>query len=280
MILQEYKKNIYVYREKKKSFFDGDLNFHEINRKRKNRPLTTEIFIIKAKKRHGNKYDYSDVQYINRSRRVIIRCIEHNKKFSQTPTNHLSGVVSCPICNSNIRPAITYDEFIKRVNDLYGNKYDYSKTTFNHEYDKIEIVCKKHGLFKRIVKKHILGQGCPRCISIEKKNNSVGELMIKNWLENNSIEFETQKTFDDCSNVKLLKFDFYLPKQNILIEFDGRQHFEPVECFGGHLGFIKQQKNDNIKNEYCQANNIKLLRITYKKIKNISSILKNNIVIN
>lgn len=103
------------------------------------------------------------------------------------------------------------------------------------------------------------GHGCPKC------NDSKGEKQVSLWLDNHHILYEKQKRFKDCCNIKPLPFDFYLPKQNICIEYDGEQHFKPKDHFGGQNGFEKRVKNDNIKNEYCKKNGISLLRIPYYK---------------
>ena len=72
-----------------------------------------------------------------------------------------------------------------------------------------------------------------------------------------------KKTFKGCKSKKLLQFDFYLPKYNILIEYDGIQHYKPVGFFGGKKEFKETQMRDNIKNKYCKDNNINLIRIRY-----------------
>lgn len=102
--------------------------------------------------------------------------------------------------------------------------------------------------------------------------HSVGELKIAQFLLENNIPFETQKTFDTAKYSKTnrsMRFDFYLPMQNILIEYDGLQHFQPVEYFGGNEKFQIQQNNDKEKEEWCKANNIYLKRIKYTKDENI-----------
>jgi very-short-patch-repair endonuclease len=60
-----------------------------------------------------------------------------------------------------------------------------------------------------------------------------------------------------------LPFDFYLPEYNLIIEFDGDQHYRNTEKFGKNGGFERIQKHDKMKNEYCEKNNIHLLRLTY-----------------
>jgi hypothetical protein len=105
------------------------------------------------------------------------------------------------------------------------------------------------------------------------KKTSVGELMISIFLEQNNIEYKKQYFFND---LPLLKFDFALQSNSgkiLLIEFDGRQHFEPVKKFGGDIEFSLQKKRDNRKNYYCQEKNIPLLRIHYKQIKQIEKLI-------
>ena len=81
--------------------------------------------------------------------------------------------------------------------------------------------------------------------------------------KNLNIKFEREYKFEDCRNKNLLPFDFYLLDYNSCIEFDGSQHFKLNEFFGGAEGFKKIVKNDQIKNEYCKNNNIRLIRIRY-----------------
>jgi hypothetical protein len=95
---------------------------------------------------------------------------------------------------------------------------------------------------------------------------SSGERVIKNILEKYNIEFIPQYTFEDCVYKNKLKFDFAIIKNGkvfCLIEYDGKQHFEPIEFFGGTESFIETLKRDKIKNNYCISNNIPLLRFKY-----------------
>lgn len=90
---------------------------------------------------------------------------------------------------------------------------------------------------------------------------SLGEEKIRLILKQNNISFECQKRFDDCCNINPLPFDFYLPDYNCCIEYDGKQHFENNCGWGEKLQTI--QFRDNIKNQYCKDNKIKLIRIPY-----------------
>jgi hypothetical protein len=81
-------------------------------------------------------------------------------------------------------------------------------------------------------------------------------LIIKNILNSRNIIYTEQKTFDDCKNVYKLRFDFYLPESNMCIEFNGIQHYKPIDFFGGLDRLEKQRINDNIKANFCKQNNI------------------------
>lgn len=95
---------------------------------------------------------------------------------------------------------------------------------------------------------------------------SAGERYIESVLKEFDIQFIPQYSFDDCKDVNPLRFDFAVFETNslmYLIEYDGKQHFEPVDWFGGIENFKKQQRRDEIKNNYCKSNNIPLLRFPY-----------------
>ena len=101
---------------------------------------------------------------------------------------------------------------------------------------------------------------CPNC------NISKGEEKIKKILINNKIKFEQQYRFRGLQSKRMLKCDFYLPNHMVVIEFNGRQHYEPVKAFGGNIAFIESQKRDEIKKLFLKENNIRLLEIHYKAL--------------
>jgi Zn finger protein HypA/HybF involved in hydrogenase expression len=231
--------------------------------------FTTYDFIKIANKIH--KYDYSKVDYINSETKVEIICKEHGSFFMK-PKEHIHQKQGCPKCGkesmSNIHRkelSILIDEF----NKVHKNYYDYSMVNYKNNNTKVEIICKKHGIFKQTSKSHLRGDRCPKC-SISK-----GELRIANFLSERNINFNIQQTFLKClsGNNNKLKFDFYLPEMNICIEYDGEQHFKPIDYFGGVEMFEKQIERDIIKNNYCLENNIKLIRIPFDKYNHIGSIL-------
>jgi len=224
------------------------------------RYITTDDFIKKAKEIHIDKYDYSLVKYINNHTKVKIICPKHGI-FEQKPSDHNLGC-GCPNCQIYI-----LDDFIKDAIKKHNNKYDYSLVDYINSQTKVKIICPKHGTFEQTPNNHKLGCGCPYC------NESKGENKISKILDENNIDYNRQHKFDDCKNKKRLPFDFYLSKLNMCIEYDGKQHFEPISYWGGDAAFEKIKINDNIKNIYCKNNDIKLLRISYKENEDISNIL-------
>ncbi|MBR4699500.1 MAG: hypothetical protein IKP16_06090 [Prevotella sp.] len=126
--------------------------------------MTTEEFIAKAKAVHGDRYDYSKVEYINNSTPVVIVCSEHGA-FEQRPHNHLNGN-GCPKCaraTQSARQAMNQEEWIERAKRIHQNKYDYSKVAYVNNHTPIRIICHIHGEFMQTPASHITGQGCPIC---------------------------------------------------------------------------------------------------------------------
>ena len=102
-----------------------------------------EIFIEKAKKVHGDKYDYSKVNYIDSKTKICIICPEHGE-FWQTPSSHLRKR-GCPFCANNIK--YTNEKFIEKASAIHHNRYDYSKTKYVNNKTKVCIICPEHGEF-------------------------------------------------------------------------------------------------------------------------------------
>lgn len=228
--------------------------------------LSVKKFIEMASETHNNKYDYSLIIYKNTDTKIKIICPTHGI-FEQTPHNHLR--YGCDYCGGT-KELITKD-FIDISTKKHGGKYKYNLSKYTGNKNDIIITCLKHGDFKQIASNHMKGAGCPAC------KNSKGEQIIKNFLNDKNIKFIEQKKFIDCKNINYLKFDFYLNELNICIEYDGKQHFEPIKRFGGIEEFEQIKIRDEIKNNYCKNKNIRLLRISYKD--KIDVILENQLCI-
>lgn len=224
--------------------------------------FTTEQFIERSKLKHGDKYDYSKVVYSRSQDKVTIVCPIHGE-FEQTANSHLLGM-GCQLCanqTTSQKLAITISEFIQRASKIHSNKYDYCNMEGYINYStKVPILCPAHGIFKQAIGSHLSGRGCPKCRA------SIGELRIRQWLIEHNIVFEEQKKFDGCKNKRHLVFDFYIPCRNMVIEFDGAQHFEEVNMKRYKIKFNNTEvikSRDLIKNKWCCEHDIKLLRIKY-----------------
>ena len=128
------------------------------------RKLTTEDFIAKARAKHGDKYGYEKVLYINNRTEVEIYCKTCQKYFMQLPDSHLQGK-GCRDCGYKAsHPIMSVEEFVKRSRAVHGDKYDYSQVKIKNVSDNVIIVCPEHGPFlQRPINHYKMKQGCPKC---------------------------------------------------------------------------------------------------------------------
>lgn len=215
-----------------------------------NKP-TIQKLISKFNKIHNNMYEYNINKYENNRQYIDIYCRKHGY-FKQTINNHLNN--GCPKCAGK---KLNNDLFIEKSNIIHNNAYSYLKANYKGNKSVVTITCNKHGDFTQIANDHLMGHGCPICKS------SKGEKIIANFLNENNIKYETQKKFIDCKDNRQLPFDFWIPDRNMCIEYDGRQHFEIIEKWGGEEALIDRIKKDTIKDNFCKSKGIDLLRIRY-----------------
>lgn len=215
-------------------------------------------------------------EYIGANTSIKHKCLIHNTSFYATPSNILLGKTGCIACINEKRRmsmAMSNEEYknkVRQVNPHIDVIDDYINIKA-----KILHRCNLHKIDWYATPEKILqGYGCPNC-----SEKSHGEKRISTWLENNNIPYESEKTFSDCRDKICLPFDFYIQKYNKIIEYDGIQHFKPIEYFGGEKAFKTQQKHDKIKDDFCKENGISLLRIPYYKYNNIEEELNNFIFI-
>lgn len=163
----------------------------------------------------------------------------------------------CSHCSKYKKYNNNKNNFIKKSKMKWGGliNFDYKKLVYNGMSKKMKIYSDDTGWIEQVAQNHINGF-LPK--------SSSGEIIIKKILENLKINYIEQKTFDDCKNLIKLRFDFYLPDYNICIEYNGIQHYKPIDFFGGENRYKSQMINDEIKNKYCILNNIKLIVISYK----------------
>jgi predicted RNA-binding Zn-ribbon protein involved in translation (DUF1610 family) len=125
-----------------------------------------ERFISDAIAAHGDKYDYTEVEYVNALSNVKIVCPVHGP-FLQKPANHVRGV-GCSKCSDIVaadKRRLSTEEFVERARRVHGDKYDYSQSQYVTSHDKVEIVCPQHGVFRQSPATHTMGNkaGCPGC---------------------------------------------------------------------------------------------------------------------
>lgn len=228
---------------------------------RKKFSKTTEEFIQDAMKVHGDKCDYSEVNYVNWKTKVKIKCNICGHIFYQTPNSHLKGAC-CPKCAIKNRAklsSLTTEEFIQRAVDLNGEDYDYSLVDYKNYYTNVAIKCNKCGqIFYQTPDNHLHGKGCPNCIKSKLENK------VEKLLKENNVNFEQQKSFEWLRLKYPQRIDFYLSDYNIAIECQGEQHYNKKEDIFNQGGVsIKRDLNKKI---LCEENNIKLVYIFGDKV--------------
>lgn len=220
--------------------------------------ITQEEFIEKARKIHGDKYDYSKVVYVDSHTKVVIICPKHGE-FKQSPNNHLRGH-GCPKCSSEKiaeQNTFTTQEFIERARKVHGDRYDYSKVIYLKAKKKVCIICPEHGEFLQTPDSHLRGNGCPKC------NKSHLERLVFDYLTKSKVEFEEQKEFDWLVKSKKMPLDFYLPIYNTAIECQGEQHYKKYRFEKDDTELRKRQDNDALKRKLCEEHNVKITYVKY-----------------
>lgn len=177
--------------------------------------LDTSSFIAKAKLKHGDRYDYSEVIYLGMTTSVSILCREHGP-FEQTPQNHLQngGCKSCGLDNRAATRTLQPEQVLDRFKAIHGDKYDYSKMVYQGIFAKIDILCPEHGVFQQTPDRHMAGCGCPSCAS---GGPSTPELEILAFVT--SIDPEAEGS--NRTVIAPQELDIYSEKHKLAIEFHG-----------------------------------------------------------
>lgn len=233
---------------------------------------TNEDFIKKSKKIHGDKYDYSKVQYVNARVKINLICKKHGV-FSIRPTNHLSGVgcSECSIEKNSLNLKKNNDVFLNELILMHGDKYDYSKVEYINSNTKVKIICPIHGEFEQIANDHRIGKGCSKCSNIISKP------------EKKLMDFLLEMGINYLPNDRLFlggkELDILIPSHNIAIEYNGIYwHSELFKSNNYHLN----------KTNICELKGIKLIHIfedewlfkeeiVKSRIKNILGLTENKI---
>lgn len=221
---------------------------------------TTDSFIKECQDKYPNiPFDYSKVIFKTLKTKVVISCPIHGE-FEILPQNFLktSNVYGCPKCGftkGGEKRRITTSEFISRARKVHKDRYIYNKTIIDTTDIKVTITCPIHGDFEQFPENHLQGHGCPKC---QCKSQAILYQRLKESLPNYIIQWEAKVQW-----LKGLRFDIYFPELNVAVEYDGQQHFTPIEKFGGQIEFEKTQIRDEIKNKLCKEHNCLLFRMKY-----------------
>jgi len=181
--------------------------------------LKNMIFIEKAKKVHGSKYDYSLVKYINNYTKVKIICSIHGV-FEQRPKNHLNGQ-KCPFC-SNVKKYNT-TTFIEKAEKVHNLKYDYSLVKYKNNKTKVKIICPMHGVFEQIPDSHLKGYGCSKC--------------------GNSYKYSLNDFIEKAKKVHETKYDYSLVKY--------KNNKTKVKIICPVHGVFEQRPDSHLKGQSC-----------------------------
>lgn len=185
-------------------------------------------YINKAKKVHGDKYDYSKTVFISDKILVVITCPIHGD-FEQFSSAHLQGH-GCKKCGSIKRVkgrAISVETFIQRANEVHKFRYDYSLVDYNPQ-NKISIICKLHGIFNQEIHTHLKGHGCKLCASME-----TGRAMCK----------DTEYFIKKANEIHKSKYDYSL--------VDYKNSYEKVNIICNIHGLFKQRPHNHLNKQGC-----------------------------
>ena len=227
----------------------------------------TKKITYEEAKSYIESFDYRLIsnEYINNKTKLKMKCPKDHE--FEMRFDHFKRGIRCPICGGTHRLDYNYvKSYIERFN------YKLLSKEYKNNRSLLDVRCPKGHEFKVKFNNFQFGSRCPKCAY------SKGETELKRVLKELKIEYKHQHCFKNCKIKRCLPFDFYLPKYNCCVEFDGRQHFEVVGAFGGLNGFIDTKIRDTIKTEFCKKNDINLIRIPYWDIDNIKNILLDKII--
>lgn len=207
----------------------------------------------------------------------LFECIIHEEVFENSLANLFKskGCSHCSLESYKVNRRTEGDTLISQVYEVHR---DFLTIVDINEYvntdTKIHFKChkKRHGVFSSAPHSILSGAGCPVC------RMSRGERKILFWLRDNEVDYEYQWRVNKHVGNGQFIFDFYLTHENIVIEYDGRQHFEIVEAWGGKKALAKTIENDKLKDKYAEINGLTMLRIKYTEFENVETILKDFII--
>lgn len=180
-------------------------------------------FIKDSVKIHGCIYDYTKVEYISTDRKVSIICKSHGE-FLQTPHHHKNGN-GCPVCSlSKMGNKGSFANFVAKSNNVYSNKFDYSKSIYINSKTKLIVICPKHGEFTQTPEYHLTGRGCVKCNYEESERSYIKNPYHDRKPRKKLLKYITEEYIEICKSIHGNKY-FY---DNI--EFNGMSEYVNVVC--------------------------------------------------
>ena len=243
-----------VYEVRPNRFFQGDRCVYCSKFKKTDAQFKKEVYDLV-----GDEYTFLDL-YVNYHTKIRVKHNKCGNIYEVRPADFVGGT-RCPHCvQLKLVDKLTKTDrqFKKEVFDIVNNEYTFLDHYINAQ-TKIRIRHNKCGNIYEVRPTDFLDHQarCPYC------NSPKGETLINKILDNLSINYEYQKTFPDLKDTQPLSYDFYIPDQAILIEYQGIQHYQPVDHFGGDDKFKLQQQHDKMKADYAKANNYNLIAVPY-----------------
>lgn len=202
---------------------------------------------------YGDEYTILG-NYVRNHTPILVRHNICGRVFKVIPSDLLRNQ-HCRYCIGNVRSNIV--EFKQKVKNLVGDEY----TVLGKYINASTPVLMRHNTcmneFKITPSKFLSGRRCPVC------KETSGEALVRQVLISNNIKYIYGYQINDLVDKGRLHFDFWLPDFKIAIEYDGLQHYKPIEYFGGKNAFERQHKHDLMKDKYCEDRGISLIRIPY-----------------
>ena len=232
-----------------------------LEKKANKRKTGIQSFIERSKIIHQNKFNYDKVVYVNQHTPVTITCPVHGN-FQQLPQSHLRGN-DCPKCARRYLNGRSKKDLLKDFTKTHLGKYSYPNLpehSNNRQY--IDIICPKHGLFRKRIANHLRGEGCPSC------RNSKQENIVEGNLTRKKIRYVREKTFPWLVRKGHMYLDFFLPGYRVAIECQGAQHFGIHKS--NKFTMTKEDyedlfERDRVKYKLCKEHGIRILYFCYNK---------------
>lgn len=251
-----------------------------IEKQKQTRASNAQLTIEEEIYRYNNNQLLNKEDYINSTTKNLkILCGKCNKIFITDRRSYLKNAQRnanylCPCCNKKMirqRMLKNKDDVEKYINAINNNKLLNKEDYRGNDVANLNIQCGICGeTFTTSLLSYQAGKVmCRKCNS----TISHGELAIKEVLDLYNVRYKEEYWFSNCRDINPLPFDFYLPDYNLCIEYQGEQHYKPVDFFGGEESFKIRQLHDQIKRDYCNLNSITLIEIPYWEYKNIKNIL-------